>query len=173
MQPNLTGWGNAPEWEGCESSGGEGWIRTNVGVSQQIYSLPPLATRAPLRGRGGIMPLPTRHCQMPCNNFPQRDREPSREARPCIREMPMGMHPTQDHGHSPAWPDRLHVQTSQSAAQAAKTRHLPRPGWVLPASGAKTYLRETIPAAPTWINNLHALSPSCPTHGQHCCNPGV
>ena len=29
-------------------SGGGGWIRTNVGVSQQIYSLPPLATRAPL-----------------------------------------------------------------------------------------------------------------------------
>ena len=29
--------------------GGGGWIRTNVGVSQQIYSLPPLATRAPLQ----------------------------------------------------------------------------------------------------------------------------
>src|SRR5215218_6319986 len=29
--------------------GGGGWIRTSVGVSQQIYSLPPLATRAPLR----------------------------------------------------------------------------------------------------------------------------
>ena len=28
-------------------SGGQGWIRTIVGVSQQIYSLPPLATRAP------------------------------------------------------------------------------------------------------------------------------
>ena len=27
--------------------GGQGWIRTIVGVSQQIYSLPPLATRAP------------------------------------------------------------------------------------------------------------------------------
>ena len=35
--------------------GGEGWIRTNVGVSQQIYSLPPLATRAPLRGKLLIM----------------------------------------------------------------------------------------------------------------------
>jgi hypothetical protein len=32
-------------------SGGGGWIRTNVGVSQQIYSLPPLAARAPLRLR--------------------------------------------------------------------------------------------------------------------------
>jgi hypothetical protein len=32
------------------SPGGGGWIRTSVGVSQQIYSLPPLATRAPLRG---------------------------------------------------------------------------------------------------------------------------
>ena len=31
------------------SFGGGGWIRTSVGVSQQIYSLPPLATRAPLR----------------------------------------------------------------------------------------------------------------------------
>lgn len=29
--------------------GGEDWIRTSVGVSQQIYSLPPLATQAPLR----------------------------------------------------------------------------------------------------------------------------
>ena len=29
-------------------TGGGGWIRTIVGVSQQIYSLPPLATRAPL-----------------------------------------------------------------------------------------------------------------------------
>ena len=26
---------------------GEEWIRTTVGRSQQIYSLPPLATRAP------------------------------------------------------------------------------------------------------------------------------
>src|SRR5438067_13373282 len=33
----------------CGKPGGGGWIRTNVGVSQQIYSLPPLATRAPLR----------------------------------------------------------------------------------------------------------------------------
>src|ERR1044072_4894023 len=33
----------------CEKPGGGGWIRTNVGVSQQIYSLPPLATRPPLR----------------------------------------------------------------------------------------------------------------------------
>ena len=32
-----------------QTIGGGGWIRTNVGVSQQIYSLPPLATRAPLR----------------------------------------------------------------------------------------------------------------------------
>ena len=30
-------------------TGGGGWIRTSVGVSQQIYSLPPLATRALLR----------------------------------------------------------------------------------------------------------------------------
>lgn len=29
--------------------GGSGWIRTTEGLSQQIYSLPPLATRAPLR----------------------------------------------------------------------------------------------------------------------------
>ena len=28
-------------------NGGEEWIRTTVGRSQQIYSLPPLATRAP------------------------------------------------------------------------------------------------------------------------------
>jgi hypothetical protein len=35
-------------------AGGGGWIRTSVGVSQQIYSLPPLATRAPLRRAGSI-----------------------------------------------------------------------------------------------------------------------
>ena len=33
----------------CLLTGGGDWIRTSVGVSQQIYSLPPLATRAPLR----------------------------------------------------------------------------------------------------------------------------
>jgi hypothetical protein len=32
-------------------SGGGGWIRTNVGARQRIYSPPPLATRAPLPGR--------------------------------------------------------------------------------------------------------------------------
>ncbi len=46
------------------NSGGGGWIRTNVGVSQQIYSLPPLATRAPLRRELMIMgehPLSVKH----------------------------------------------------------------------------------------------------------------
>src|SRR6185437_2160380 len=46
-------------------SGGGGWIRTNVGVSQQIYSLPPLATRAPLRRELRIMgerPLVVKTC---------------------------------------------------------------------------------------------------------------
>ncbi len=38
-------------------AGGGDWIRTSVGVSQQIYSLPPLATRAPLLSESGIMPL--------------------------------------------------------------------------------------------------------------------
>ncbi len=28
-------------------NGGQGWVRTNVGVSQKIYSLPPLTARAP------------------------------------------------------------------------------------------------------------------------------
>ena len=37
-------------------TGGGGWIRTNVGVSQQIYSLPPLATRAPLREEPQTIP---------------------------------------------------------------------------------------------------------------------
>ena len=37
-------------------AGGGGWIRTSVGVSQQIYSLPPLATRAPLLSEPLIMP---------------------------------------------------------------------------------------------------------------------
>ena len=38
-----------------QNTGGGGWIRTNVGVRQQIYSLPPLATRAPLREEPAIM----------------------------------------------------------------------------------------------------------------------
>lgn len=37
------------------SLGGGRWIRTIVGVSQQIYSLPPLATRASLRSENRIM----------------------------------------------------------------------------------------------------------------------
>ena len=59
--------------------GGEGWIRTSVGVSQQIYSLPPLATRAPLPAEPVIIgPLPflvkpIRHysgwCRMPESNW--------------------------------------------------------------------------------------------------------
>ena len=38
-------------------AGGGGWIRTIVGVSQQIYSLPPLATRAPLRSERSLLSL--------------------------------------------------------------------------------------------------------------------
>lgn len=48
----------------CESfAGGEGWIRTIVGVSQQIYSLPPLATRAPLRSEDLNYEASTSICQ--------------------------------------------------------------------------------------------------------------
>jgi hypothetical protein len=45
-------------------SGGGGWIRTNVGVSQQIYSLPPLATRAPLRRERMIMTATEQHVKL-------------------------------------------------------------------------------------------------------------
>ena len=45
--------------------GGGGWIRTNVGVSQQIYSLPPLATRAPLRGEPTILKASGRFVNCP------------------------------------------------------------------------------------------------------------
>ncbi len=46
------------------AAGGGGWIRTNVGVRQRIYSPSPLATRAPLRGGGlGLLPAP---CQRMC-----------------------------------------------------------------------------------------------------------
>jgi hypothetical protein len=38
------------------ATGGGSWIRTSVGVSQQIYSLPPLATRASLHSEPVIMP---------------------------------------------------------------------------------------------------------------------
>ena len=38
-----------------QKSGGWGWIRTSVRVSEQIYSLPPLATRTPiLTGNSGL-----------------------------------------------------------------------------------------------------------------------
>ena len=50
--------GVLPGFSGFDPGGG-GWIRTNVGVSQQIYSLPPLATRAPLHaGKPGLKPNP-------------------------------------------------------------------------------------------------------------------
>ncbi len=40
-----------------KNNGGQSWIRTSVGVSQQIYSLPPLATRASThpRSHGGAI----------------------------------------------------------------------------------------------------------------------
>ena len=58
----------------CSSiAGGGGWIRTIVGVSQQIYSLPPLATRAPLRSeRTELFPISTnlsRPCTKKANNM--------------------------------------------------------------------------------------------------------
>jgi len=38
---------------------GEDWIRTSVGLRQQIYSLPPLATRAPHRKVCSVIFLPS------------------------------------------------------------------------------------------------------------------
>ena len=38
----------------CKRDGGEGWIRTTEGISQQIYSLPRLATSVPLHGVIGL-----------------------------------------------------------------------------------------------------------------------
>ena len=32
----------------CDANGGQGWIRTNVPLREQIYSLPPLTTRPPV-----------------------------------------------------------------------------------------------------------------------------
>src|SRR3546814_11603110 len=48
---SLEGWGSTIELHPRtrREIGGGGWIRTNVGVRQRIYSPPPLATRAPLR----------------------------------------------------------------------------------------------------------------------------
>ena len=43
--------------------GGWGWVRTNVGASQQIYSLPPLATRAPTLN--GLDHAPEAFCATP------------------------------------------------------------------------------------------------------------
>lgn len=47
----------------ASSSGGGGWIRTIVGVSQQIYSLPLLAAQAPLRDEEGDYADPFAICQ--------------------------------------------------------------------------------------------------------------
>jgi hypothetical protein len=56
-----------------KEDGGQGWIRTSVGVSQQIYSLPPLATRAPthcaLRGAGCMREDPE-GCKGNLRSFP-------------------------------------------------------------------------------------------------------
>src|SRR5579872_5412263 len=50
---SLEGWGSTielhPQPYPQRNRGGGGWIRTNVGVRQRIYSPSPLATRAPLR----------------------------------------------------------------------------------------------------------------------------
>ena len=45
-------------------------MRTSVGVSHQIYSLPPLATRAPLLSESRIMPLFSRGQQAPHGKLP-------------------------------------------------------------------------------------------------------
>ena len=36
-----------PVFPSKKEDGGQGWVRTSVGVSQKIYSLPPLTARAP------------------------------------------------------------------------------------------------------------------------------
>ncbi len=54
----LVGTWNGAQPLNCEPDGG-GWIRTNVGVRQRIYSPSPLASRAPLRaGRRRSMAKP-------------------------------------------------------------------------------------------------------------------
>ncbi len=55
--------------------GGGGWIRTNVGVRQRIYSPPPLATRAPLQtGQEAAAILRAAACQ----RYPARDKPANR-----------------------------------------------------------------------------------------------
>src|SRR3712207_5725248 len=56
---SLEGWGSTielhprrPRPPRPAAGNGGGWIRTNVGASQRIYSPSPLATRAPLRDPG-------------------------------------------------------------------------------------------------------------------------
>src|SRR5437762_1185517 len=47
-------WQETPQRDAViDDIGGGGWIRTNVGVRQRIYSPSPLATRAPLRPAAG------------------------------------------------------------------------------------------------------------------------
>ena len=46
-------------------AGGGGWIRTNVGGRQRIYSPSPLATRAPLRSEAGGLMRNGGWCQCP------------------------------------------------------------------------------------------------------------
>ena len=72
------------------SPGGGGWIRTSVGVSQQIYSLPPLATRAPLRSEPESIAAFVR-----CSGEPRHKRAtaPRRSVRPCRRASAAGSRP--------------------------------------------------------------------------------
>ncbi len=73
--------------------GGGGWIRTSVGVSQQIYSLPPLATRAPLRGEPVTIPP---FASMRAFWWPaKRNPAPAQTARPCANRWPGGNAPSQ------------------------------------------------------------------------------
>ena len=54
------------------SLGGGGWIRTSVGVSQQIYSLPPLATRAPLHGEPATLAQVCLCARLPISTISRR-----------------------------------------------------------------------------------------------------
>ena len=83
------------------TDGGQSWIRTSVGVSQQIYSLPPLATRASTHapsltryrrgamygGQAGCLTRGKSSARSPKPGFPRDQSERAhRQVRHCVHD---------------------------------------------------------------------------------------
>ena len=98
-------------------AGGGGWIRTSVGVSQQIYSLPPLATRAPLRRTQDYSRLSAVSPSLARLEPPARALKPSRKPSPRPRRA------------QPASHGRVKSERTPRMAQARDLPTRARDGW--------------------------------------------